>query len=188
MNNSTIINNKELDLLNTMIWKTFDKYKCDPFINSPMVYGIVGIYIDGKPFKITSLLRKVQRFLTTDEVAEFKIAETTDDSIKTFMVDGYMIDNPVNSKINSITIINDFQTIKHDGKLYNFNSTVALIFTLEDSRELSFEIGTWFSEMITIQKGYELIKNLTPTDDFIEECEDCAGYIPEIKRELIIIN
>lgn len=63
-----------------------------PFINSPMVYGIIGVYIDGKPFKITSLLKVVQRFLVTDEVAELKITETTDDNIKTFMEDGEMID------------------------------------------------------------------------------------------------
>lgn len=188
MNNSTIISNKELDLLKMMIGKTFDKYKCDPFINSPMVYGIVGIYIDGKPFKITSFLKEVQRFLTTDEVAEFKITETTDDGVKTFMVDGDMIDNPVNSKIKSITVINDFQTIEHDGQIYNFDSTVGLIFKLEDSREISFEIGTWFSEMITIQKGYDLIEKLTPIDDFMEEWEDCEGYIPKIKRESIVIE
>lgn len=78
MNTSTIIGNKELDLLKTMVGKTFDKYKCDPFINTPMVYGIAGIYIDGKPFKITSLLKEVHRFLTIDDVAEFKIIETPD--------------------------------------------------------------------------------------------------------------
>lgn len=188
MNTSTIISNKELDLLKTMIGKTFNKYKCDPFINSPMVYGIVGIYIEGKPFKITSLLKEVQRFLTIDEVAEFKISETTDDCIKTFMVDGAMIDNPVDSKIKSITVINDFQSVEHDGQIYNFDSTVGLIFKLEDLREISFEIGTWFSEMITIHRGYDLTERMTPTDDFIEEWEDCEGYVPKIKRECIVIN
>lgn len=51
-------------------------------------------------------------------------------------------------------MVNDFQTIEHDGKLYAFRSTVGLIFVLEDFREISFEIGTWFSEMMTIRKGY----------------------------------
>lgn len=71
---------------------------------------------------------------------------------------------------------------------YEFNSTVGLIFLLEDSREISFEIGTWFSEMITIQKGYNLIEKFTPTDDFIEEWEDCEGYIPNAKRDVIVIE
>ena len=188
MNNSTIISNTELDLLRSMIGKTFDKYKCDPFVNTPMVYGIIGVYIDGKAFKITSLLKEVKRFLTTDEVSEFKITETTDENIKTFMIDGELINNPVKSKIKSITVINDFQTLEHDGEIYEFASTVGLIFKFEDSRELSFELGTWFSEMITIQKGYDLVSKMTPTDDFIEEWEDCEGYIPKSRRECVVIE
>lgn len=188
MNTSLIISNKEFDLLKSMIGKPFNRYKCDPFINTPMVYGIVGIYINEKPFKITSLLKTVQRFLAKDDVAELRIAETMDENIKTFMVDGEMIDTPINSKIKSISVVNDYQTIEHKGHIYEFNSTVGLIFLLEDSREISFEIGTWFSEMITIQKGYNLIEKFTPIDDFIEEWEDCEGYIPNAKREVIVIE
>lgn len=188
MDNSTIISKSEIDILQNMIGKTFDKYRCDPFINSPMVYGIVGIYVGGKSFKLTSLLKEVNRFLTQDEVAQFEITETIDDNIKTFMVDGEMIETPVKSRIKSISIVNDFQTIEHQQKLYKFSSTVGLIFTLEDTREISFELGTWFSEMITIQRGYNLIEKFTSTSDFLEEWEDCDGYIPKVKREIIVIE
>ena len=188
MTNSAIISKNEIDILKNMIGKTFDKYKCDPFINSPMVYGIVGIYVGGKSFKLTSLLKEVNRFLTTDEVAQFEITETIDDDIKTFMIDGEMIETPVKSKIKSISIVNDFQTIEHQERLYEFNSTVGLIFALEDSREISFELGTWFSEMITIQRGYNLIEKFTPTTDFFEEWEDCDGYIPKVKRKITVIE
>lgn len=188
MNNSTIISNSEINILKNMIGKTFDKYKCDLFINSPMVYGIIGIYIEGKSFKLTSLLKEVNRFLTQDEVAQFEIKEATDDEIKTFMVDGEMIETPVKSKIKSISIVNDFQTIDYQEKLYKFSSTVGLIFTLDDSREISFEIGTWFSEMITIQRGYNLIEKFTPTDDFLEEWEGCEGYTPKVRREITVIE
>ena len=188
MNTSTIISKNEIDLLKSMIGKTFDMYKCDPFINSPMVYGIIGIYIDGKAIKITSLLKKVQRFLETDEVAALQIVETMDENIKTFMDDGKMINLPIKRKIKSISVVNDFQTIEHKGQIYEFDSTVGLIFMLEDESEISFEIGTWFSEMMTIQKGYNLIEKFTPTDDFIEEWENCKGYIPNSRREIIIIK
>ena len=188
MNNSTIISNNTINILQSMIGKTFDKYKCDPFINSPMVYGIVGIYVGEKSFKLTSLLKEVNRFLTIDEVAQFEIIEAIDDNIKTFMIDGEMIETPVKSKIKSISIVNDFQTIEHQEKSYEFNSTVGLIFALEDSREISFELGTWFSEMITIQRGYNLIEKFTSTSDFLEEWEDCDGYIPKVKREITVIE
>ncbi len=188
MDNSTIFSNNAINILQNMIGKTFDKYKCDTFINSPMVYGIIGIYIEGKAFKLTSLLKEVNRFLTQDEVAQFEIKEVANDEIKTFMVDGEMIETPVKSKIKSISIVNDFQTIDYQEKLYKFSSTVGLIFTLDDSREISFEIGTWFSEMITIQRGYNLIEKFTPTDDFLEEWEGCEGYIPKIRREITVIE
>lgn len=188
MDITTIISENEMNLLKNMIGKTFNKYKCDPFISSPMVYGIIGIYVDGKPFKITSLLKEVKRFLTTDEVAQFKITETTDNNIKTFMDNGKMIETPVNSKIKSISIVNDYQTITHNDESYEFSSTVGFIFMLEDSREISFEIGTWFSEMITIQRGYDLIEKFTKIDEFLEEWEDCDGFVANITREITVIE
>lgn len=188
MNNSTIISKSAIDILKNMIGKPFDKYKCDPFINSPMVYGIIGIYVGGKSFKLTSLFKEVNRFLAQDEVAQFEITENQDDDIKSFMIDGKMIETPVKSKIKSISIVNDFQTIEHQEKLYKFSSTVGLVFSLEDTREISFELGTWFSEMITIQRGYNLIEKFTATSDFLEEWEDCDGYIPKVNREIMIIE
>ncbi len=188
MKYSTIISENEINALKSMVGKTFNKYKCDPFINSPMVYGIVGIYVDGKPFKITSLLKEVKRFVTADEVSQFEISETTDDNIKTFMDEGEMIETPVNSKIKTISVVNDFQTIKHNDENYEFSATVGIVFMLEDSREISFEIGTWFSEMITIQRGYNLIEKFTATNDFLEEWEDCDDFIPEVTRKIIAIE
>lgn len=38
MNTSTIISNKELDLLKSMIGKTFDQYKCDPYVSDEKIY------------------------------------------------------------------------------------------------------------------------------------------------------
>ena len=45
------ISKKEIEILQSMIGKTFEKFKCDPFIFSPMVYGLVGFYVDGKIYK-----------------------------------------------------------------------------------------------------------------------------------------
>ena len=96
-----------------------------------------------------------------------------------------MIDTVINSKIKSIYVVNDFMSIKYEGEIYKFSSTVGIIFKQEDSNEISFEIGTWFSEMITIQKGYNLIEKFTPVDDFIDEWEEWAEYNPSCSREII---
>jgi hypothetical protein len=55
-------------------------------------------------------------------------------------------------------------------------------------REISFEIRTWFSEMITVEKGYDLIEKFTPIDDFLEEWEGCDGYNAKSTREIITLD
>ncbi len=92
------------------------------------------------------------------------------------------------SKIKPISVINDLQTVEYNGKIYSFNSTIGLIFLLEDTREISFEIGTWFSKMMTIEKGCNLIEKFTSINSFIEEWEDCKGYIPNIQRQIVVID
>ena len=51
--------------------------------------------------------------------------------------------------------------------------------------EISFEVDTWFSEMITVQRGYNLIDKFTSVDDFLEEWEDCRGYTPTVERMIV---
>lgn len=185
---STIITKNEYDILKKMIGKCFQKFKCDPFIYTPMVYGVVGLYIDNNVYKLTSLFDNVKRFLANDDVAKFKLECSNDESIKTFMDNGKLINNYVNQTINTITVVNDHQSITYEDKVYKFNSTVGIIFKLDDDLEISFEIGTWFSEMITIKKGYDLLDKFTPIDDFYEEWKDCEGYEPKCTREVVVIG
>ena len=103
------------------------------------------------------------------------------------MDNGQMIDTPVQDTIISIDLVNDREAVTHDGVQKTFLSTKGIIFHLADGNEISFEIGTWFSEMITIRRGYELIKQFTPLADFTEEWEDCDGYISDCSREIIEI-
>ena len=63
-------------------------------------------------------------------------------------------------------------------------STKGIIFHLASGNEISFEIGTWFSEMITIRRGYELVKSFTSVEEFLEDWEDSEGYFPECNREV----
>lgn len=179
---------QEIELFKHMIGKQFDRYQCDSFIYSPMVYGIVGIIIDGIPYKLTSLFERAERFYHADDTARFHIQQADEGEIKTYMDEGDMIETPVVSKIVSIDIINDHQTLEHEGEIRSLDCSVGVIFHLEDAREISFEIKTWFSEMITIEKGYNLIDKITSTDDFLEEWESCAGYTAKCTREVITLQ
>lgn len=178
----------EIDIFKSMIGKRFNKFKHDPFVYSPMVYGIVGIYVDDVAYELTVLCTPTDRFGNSDEVAMLHIEQSEDSKIKTFMDNGDLIETPVSSKIVRIDIVNDHQLLEHDGHTSSFDYSVGVIFHLEDSREISFEIKTWFSEMISIDRGYSLISKFTPIDDFLEEWEGCDGYIASCKREILTIT
>ncbi len=185
MNNSTVFSEQEISVFKNMIGKRFEKYKCDPFVYGPMVYGIVGIYVDGAVYKLTSLCEPIKRFFNNDDVAIFRIEQTTDNEIKSFMDNGELIENPVSGKIVAVDIVTDHQKLTRGGETQSLDYSVGVIFHLEDERDISFEIKTWFSEMITIEKGYKLIEKFDSIDDFLEEWEDCDGYAAKCEREII---
>ena len=179
--------NAEIDIFKSMIGKHFNKFKHDPFVYSPMVYGIVGIYVDDAAYELTALCTAADRFGNPEEVAMLHIEQSDDSKIKTFMDNGSLIESPISNKIVRIDIVNDHQKLEHEGHISSFDYTVGVIFHLEDSREISFEIKTWFSEMISIGKGYDLISTFTPIDDFLEEWEGCDGYTASCNREILTL-
>ena len=176
------------DIFQGMIGKTFEKYKCDPFVFSPSVYGIIGFYIGADIFELTALHESVNRFYSDEDVAVFRIRKAEEEEIVTFMDEGKMIETPVRDTIYSIDLIKDYETVSHRGEDRTLISTKGIIIHLNDGNEISFEIGTWFSEFITIQKGYNLIEKFTPTQEFIEEWEGCNGYDANVRREVITIH
>ena len=188
MKNTTSFSEQELNILKNMIGKQFNMFKCDPFMYAPMVYGIVGLYVDNIPFKITALFESEKRFFCIDDVAVFRIEQVDDDKIRTFMDGGALIESPVFSRIVAIDIVNDHQSVEHEGDTRSIDYTVGIIFHLEDAREISLEIKTWFSEMITIEKGYHLIEKFTGIDDFLEEWEGCDGYTAKCTREVVTLS
>ena len=46
MKTSLTFSEHEIVFLKSMIGKQFNKFKRDPFVYSPMIYGIAGFYLD----------------------------------------------------------------------------------------------------------------------------------------------
>ncbi len=181
------LNSTTMDVLTNMIGKRFESFSSDPFIFAPDVFGIVGLRIDDKAFKMTIDLEAVKRFYHKDDVAVLRIAECPSSEIVSRMDNGQMIITPVEDTIVKICIINDHETVIHGNNKPSLGSTKGIIFHLASGNEISFEVGTWFSEMITIRRGYDLINSFTPIEEFYEEWEDCEGYTPSCSREVITI-
>lgn len=175
-------------ILRDIVGKNFNFYSCDPFEFTPSVFGIVGFKIEDKFYKLTCNLKKITRFWNEDEIAQLRFEECGNHRPKSRMDDGAMIDTPVLDTIVKIDLINDLESVAFENEKRTLCSTKGLIFYLSTGNEISFEIDTWFSEMITIQRGYGLIDKFTTVEDFIEEWEDCDGYKATVDRKIVSLK
>lgn len=64
--------------------------------------------------------------------------------------------------------------------------TRGIIFQFKDGHELSLEKNIWFSEDITVEKGYDLIRRYTPTTEFEEGWS--ADYRGKCSREIVSLS
>ena len=182
------LNDATTKMLRSIIGKTFDFYSCDPFEFSPSVFGIVGFKVENKFYKLTCDLEKTTRFWNEDEIAQLKFEECGDRRPESRMDGGSLIDTPVHDTIFKIDLINDIETVAFENERKSLCSTKGIIFHLSSGNEISFEVDTWFSEMISIQRGYNLIDKFTPVDDFLEEWEDCEGYTATVERKIVSLK
>lgn len=178
---------EDINNIKQMIDKKFKKFKSDPFIYSPSVYGIVGLYIDDDVYAVTNAIETMDYYGDIEDVAIFRIKTLKQDNIKSLIQNQTMIETPVNGNIKEIIIVNENQKLfKNDVQTYDVWLTRGIIIKLEDGLEISFEKNIWFSEDITIQKGYDLIKTFSPEKEFSEGWEN--NYRGECHRELLVIS
>ena len=158
--------------LTSLIGKTFTEYKCDPFIFSNAVYGIVGVCADETSYAFTNFVESADYYGTMEDVAMFCMQEMPVDQMHSMIEDETLISTPVNSKIQSINIVNEHQRLfKNEVQTYDVMLTRGVIFETENGFEISLEKNVWFSEMITVRKGYHLIDTLSSPSDFAGEWE-----------------
>lgn len=177
-----------INLLNGLIGAMFESYACDPFEFSPSVFGVVGFKIENRYYQLTCNLEKIDRFWREDEVAMLRFDKCGDHMPASRMDGGAMINTPVYDTIIQIDLINDLESVSFKNEKRSICSTKGIIFHLLSGNEISFEVDTWFSEMITIQRGYNLIDKFTPVDDFLEEWEGCEGYTTSVERKIISLK
>ena len=185
MSSVSYVKNEYSDIFASLIGKTFIKYKMDPIEYAPVSLWIVGVYVDDKAYKLTASQQEIDRFFSNEEVALFDFKEASDSEIVSRLDGIDFIEVPVKEKIESIKMVVDKESVKHAGDIREINTVKAIIFSLSGGNEVSFELTEWFSEMITVSRGYELIQKVQSTDEFLEEWEDCDDYVPVVSREII---
>lgn len=177
----------KMKIIKNMIGKRLIKYMHDPFEFSTSVYGIVGLCLEEENVVITNLTEVRDYYGTEEDVAVLKIEQTDESEIHSFIEGESMIETPVNSLVEQIIIVNENQSLFKDGvQIYDVNLTRGIIFVMEDGLQISFEKNIWFSEDITIQRGYNLIDTYSPESEFCENWE--LPYVAKCERESIVIE
>lgn len=178
---------QEMIDLQGMIGKRMFKYKCDPFIFSTAVYGIIGIQLENAEYAFTNLVAVMDYYGGLEDVALFKLRRVPFDNIRSFFQGKVMVETPVDSVIRSIKVVNERQRLYEDDILtYEVFVTRGVIFIFEDGHELAIEKDIWFSEDMIVDKGYNLIDNFTPVSEFEENWHN--EFVGKCDREIITLQ
>lgn len=122
-----------------------------------------------------------------EDVALFKMEHISFQDIHSFVQGQTVVETPVESVISEVIVVNERQKLFENNKqTYEVLVTRGIIFKFEDGHELSFEKNIWFSEDISVEKGYDLIDRFTPTTEFDEGWSD--EYRGNCSRELISVK
>ena len=177
---------EELNLIKDMIGTALTKYKCNTF-TSPDAYGIIDICTDKSSYAFTNFIHVMDYYGTKEDVAVFRVEKRPESKINSLISNNTMIEIPVNKAIKEIDIVNEHQKVfRNNIQTYDVWLTRGIIFKLDDEVEISLEKNIWFSEMITIDKGEQLLNKFTPVKEFIENWE--GDYRGECTREIIKIS
>lgn len=174
--------------LRCMVGRRMNRYKHDPFVFSANVYGIVGICVEVGAWTFTNFIEVADYYGANEDVAFFRLQRANWDDIHSRIPDQTMIETPVGRVISSIDVVNERQKLFEKGiQTYEVCLTRGVVFKFDDGSELSFEKNIWFSEDITVRKGYNLIQSFSPTSEFIESWEnnlrgECSREIVELRR------
>jgi len=176
-----------METLKSKLGKRLVKFKCNPFIFSASIYSIIGIIFEDSTFAFTNTIEATDYFGTKEDVAIFRLEKMPEEKITSRIIDLDMINVEVNNTLSEISVINEHQKLfKKAQQTYDVWLTRGIIFKFVDGYELSFEKDIWFSEMIIVRKGYDLLSQFSSVNEFID---DWSGDIKgDCSRQEIILQ
>lgn len=186
---SKMIRDLRLDeeIFKKMIGKQFNKYRCDPYVFTNTVTGIVGLYIGEKVFELRNEQSAFQYFDSMDDVALWNIKEVSDSEIHSVFENTEQIDTSINQNINSITLANEQQIVNIHDQEYNLWLTRAILFHLENCDIYFEKDNTAFSEEIEIKRGHDLLSEFPKRNDYFLD-QWFEGIKADVQTEFIEIQ
>jgi len=177
----------EMAEIHSMVGKKLVKYKCDPFEFSTSVYGIVGISFEDADYAFRNTIEVMDYYGEQEDVALFKVERKPFPNIRSLIQNQIMIETPVEATVSEILVINERQQLfENEEQIYEVLLTRGILFRFQDGHELSLEKNIWFSEDITVEKGYDLLSRFTPETEFGEGWS--GNYRGECSRDIISLK
>ena len=175
------------EIFKNLVGQTFHKYRCDPFVYTPSVTQIVGLYIGDEVYKMSNVQEPVDYYGNMDDVAICRFIKAKDADIRSALEGVDQIDTPINGRIEKVVLVNEHQQVFENGtQTYDVWLTRGVIFTV-DGREISFEKQNWpYSEEINIERGYNLIDKFGDVRDFSEDWD--PGIKAVAVRENVVLQ
>lgn len=174
-------------IFNNIMGQTFHKYRCDPFVYTPSVTQIVGLYIGDEVYKMSNVQKPVDYYGNMDDVAICRFIKAKDADIRSALEGVDQIDTPINERIERVVLVNENQQVFENGtQTYDVWLTRGVIFTV-DGWEISVEKQNWpYSEEINIERGYNLIDKFGDVNDFSEDWD--PGIKAVAVRENVVLQ
>jgi hypothetical protein len=114
--------------IKSMVGKRMIGYKCDPFIFSTSVYGIVGIRLEDTSYAFTNSLEVMDYFGDPEDVARFRISKVEYANIKSLVQDQVMVETPVDNVIEDVIVVNECQRLfEKDVQIYEVMVTRGML-------------------------------------------------------------
>ena len=171
------LNNDTILLLKSLIGLKLEQILHEEFIFVPVSYGYVYFKINGKAYALSDFYEVKDILGYEEEISTLKFNEYPNE-MKSQLVNGKLCSQYINSTINKITLVNTKTIITKDSNKKELLDTHAIIFTLDDDYEYSFEKDD-FGENISIERGYNLSEKFKGLKDELLNSID-----PELKPEV----
>lgn len=175
------------DLTRSFIGKSFIKYRCSEFSGNNAVHEIIGLFIGNKTYTLRTTLESIYYLNAPDDIYFVKLSCENESDIKSSASNIILYDSPINSVIKSIKLVNEHQLLIKDRiPEYEAFITRAIIFKFESGFEIKFEKDNWlYSDLIKIDKGYNLESELSDVSEFCEGWSD-FGVNATCTRNIIL--
>lgn len=165
--------NEEIDILKSVIGKTLLKIRHDPLdkFDGEGVYGRVELFFEQSIVLINYDYKPYNLFgLEGSDHPKFSISLISEDEAISALENTAQINVKYNSKIESITLVEDLVDVKWDNKSDNVKTLIAIMFKL-DGKEFALQ-GDYMIPMINIFKGDNLLEEMpSPGYEFGSDSE-----------------